>query len=47
MIKNLKILVDKSFKLSHKNNQQILVPPNYLNGFLCLSENCAPLQVEL
>ena len=30
----------KSFKLSHKNNQQILVPPNYLNGFLCLSENC-------
>lgn len=30
----------KKFILSHKNNVQILVPPKFLNGFLCLSENC-------
>lgn len=30
----------KTFKLSHKNRKQILVPPNYLNGFLCLSNIC-------
>ena len=29
-----------SLKLSHKKNQQILIPPNFLNGFLCLTENC-------
>ncbi len=30
----------KTFKLSHKNRLQILVPPKYLNGFLCLSSEC-------
>jgi dTDP-4-dehydrorhamnose 3,5-epimerase len=30
----------KTFKLSHENRKQVLVPPNYLNGFLCLSNIC-------
>tara|TARA_Y100000590_G_scaffold463594_1_gene630743 strand:+ start:2043 stop:2534 length:492 start_codon:yes stop_codon:yes gene_type:complete len=30
----------KSWVLSHKNGLQILVPPNYANGHLCLSEKC-------
>jgi len=30
----------KSIVLNHKSNQQILVPPNFLNGFLCLSSEC-------
>lgn len=30
----------KSIILSHIKNQQILIPPNFLNGFLCLSKNC-------
>jgi dTDP-4-dehydrorhamnose 3,5-epimerase len=30
----------KSIILSHKKNSQILIPPNFLNGFLCLSKNC-------
>ena len=29
-----------SLKLNYKNNKQILVPPNFLNGFLCLSNEC-------
>ncbi len=33
-------LKHKTFKLSHKNRLQVLVPPKYLNGFLCLSETC-------
>ena len=30
----------KKFKLSHKNRIQVLIPPNFLNGFLCLSKEC-------
>ena len=30
----------KKYLLSHKNKLQVLVPPKYLNGFLCLSKNC-------
>jgi len=30
----------KSWILSHKNGLQILIPPNYANGHLCLSESC-------
>jgi len=30
----------KSFLLSQKNGVQILVPPNYANGHLCLSKEC-------
>ena len=30
----------KSWILSHKNGVQILIPPNYANGHLCLSEKC-------
>jgi dTDP-4-dehydrorhamnose 3,5-epimerase len=26
--------------LDSKNNEQVLVPPNFANGHLCLSENC-------
>ena len=26
--------------MSHENNTQILIPPNFVNGFLCLSSNC-------
>ncbi len=33
-------LKHKSFILSHKNRLQVLVPPNYLNGFLCLTNTC-------
>ena len=29
-----------SIKLSHKINQNVLIPPNFLNGFLCLSDYC-------
>ena len=29
-----------STKLSHKDNTQVLVPPNFANGHLCLSKNC-------
>ena len=38
--KSKSYLKNKSILLSHKINQQILVPPNFLNGFLCLSKNC-------
>ena len=30
----------KSWILSHQNGVQILVPPNYANGHLCLSDKC-------
>jgi len=30
----------KSWILSQKNGIQILVPPNYLNGYLCISDEC-------
>ena len=30
----------KTYILSHKNRLQVLVPPKYLNGFLCLSKDC-------
>ena len=30
----------KSWILSHENGVQILVPPNYANGHLCLSDKC-------
>jgi len=33
-------LKKKTFILSHENNTQILIPPNFVNGFLCLSSNC-------
>ena len=33
-------LKSKSFILSHENGVQILIPPNYANGHLCLSKKC-------
>ena len=33
-------LKSKSWILSHKNGLQLLVPPNYANGHLCLSDYC-------
>ena len=30
----------KSCILSHQNGVQILIPPNYANGHLCLSDKC-------
>ena len=30
----------KSWTLSHENGVQILIPPNYANGHLCLSDKC-------
>ena len=30
----------KSWTLSHDNGVQILIPPNYANGHLCLSKEC-------
>ena len=30
----------KSLTLSHKNGLQILIPPNYTNGYLCLTSEC-------
>ena len=33
-------LKKKYFKLSHKNRMQVLIPPNYLNGYLCLTKEC-------
>ena len=38
--KSLNYLKWKKFSLSHKNRLQILVPPNFLNGFQCLSQEC-------
>ena len=40
-IKNSKdYLKSKSFILSHTNGLQVLIPPNYANGHLCLSNEC-------
>ena len=33
-------LKSKSWILSQKNGLQILIPPNYANGHLCLSKEC-------
>ena len=33
-------LKKKTFILDHSKNIQILIPPKYANGFLCLSESC-------
>jgi len=33
-------LKHKTYNLTHKNRLQILIPPNFLNGFLCLSKEC-------
>ena len=33
-------LKHKSWILSHENGMQILIPPNYANGHLCLSKKC-------
>jgi len=30
----------KSWILSHQNGLQILIPPNFANGHLCLTEHC-------
>ena len=30
----------KSWELSHKNGIQLLIPPNYANGHLCISDYC-------
>ena len=30
----------KSWTLSHDNGVQILIPPNYANGHLCISDKC-------
>ena len=30
----------KSWILSHDNSVQVLIPPNYANGHLCLSDKC-------
>ena len=33
-------LKSKSWILSHENGLQLLIPPNYANGHLCLSDYC-------
>ena len=33
-------LKSKSFILSHENGAQVLIPPNYANGHLCLTNKC-------
>jgi len=38
--KSRKYLKWKSWILSHKNGVQILIPPNYANGHLCLTDMC-------
>lgn len=30
----------KNLILDYRKNVQVLIPPNFLNGFLCLSEKC-------
>jgi dTDP-4-dehydrorhamnose 3,5-epimerase len=39
-IESKQFLKYSSFLLDHKKNQQILVPPDFLNGMLCLSDFC-------
>jgi len=38
--KSRNFLTWKSWILSHKNGLQLLIPPNYANGHLCLSKYC-------
>ena len=38
--KSKNYLKKKSFILSDDQNKQILIPPNFVNGFLCLSNSC-------
>ena len=38
--KSKNFLKYKSWILSHKNRLQILIPPNYANGHLCISKEC-------
>lgn len=38
--KSKNYLKKKTFILSHQNRLQILVPPKFLNGMLCLSKTC-------
>ena len=38
--KSKNFLKYKSWTLSHKNRLQILIPPNYANGHLCISKEC-------
>jgi dTDP-4-dehydrorhamnose 3,5-epimerase len=44
--KSKQYLKHTSFKISHKNNTQILIPPNFGNATLCLS-NEAVLHYKL
>ena len=30
----------ESYKLSAKNNNQVLLPPNFVNGHLCITDHC-------
>ena len=39
-IKSKNYLSKKTYILSHNNRKQILIPPKYLNGLLCLSQEC-------
>lgn len=39
-VKSKDYLKTWTFKLNHKNNKQILIPPYFANGHLCLSQNC-------
>ena len=38
--KSKNYLKSQSWILSQKNGVQILIPPNYVNGHLCLSKKC-------
>ena len=38
--KSKNFLKVKEIVLEDKINKQVLIPPNYLNGFLCLSKKC-------
>ena len=38
--KSKNFLKKQTFILSHQNRKQILVPPYFINGYLCISEKC-------
>tara|TARA_B100001123_G_C15330552_1_gene1031081 strand:+ start:1339 stop:1830 length:492 start_codon:yes stop_codon:yes gene_type:complete len=38
--KSKSYLKARSWILSHENRLQVLIPPNYANGHLCLSDKC-------
>lgn len=38
--KSKEYLKKKTFILNYKKNVQILIPPKFVNGFLCLSDKC-------